>query len=121
MEKYTFTAAADLSAHQNNIMRLSAENTVHVASLATNSAIIGVLTNKPKLGKSAAVQYSGKCQVRAGAAVSANALITCNGSGRAVAVASGGMSIGRAIEAATADGDVIETILFHPIRWAGAI
>jgi len=114
-------AAADLSGKQYHVMRLSAAETTNQASLATDSAIAGVLQNKPESGEAATVAYAGFSKVVAGAAVSANALITSNSSGRAVAVASGGMAIGRAMIAAGADGDVIEALLFPPVRWAGAI
>lgn len=120
METFTAKAAADLSAHQYNIMRLSAEDTVNVASLDTNSAIAGVLLNKPESGQHATIQYAGPGLIRAGAATATNLFITCNGSGRAIAAASGEMIVGRLLEAATADGDVVRAILQPPIRWMGA-
>lgn len=122
METFTAKAAADLSAHQYNIVRLSAENTVNVASLATTSTIAGVLLNKPSAaGQAATVAYFGPARVRAGAATATNLHFTCNGSGRAVAVASGGIAMGRILEAATADGDIVDCILYPPVRWAGAV
>lgn len=117
---FTAEAAADLSAHQYNLMRLSAANAVNVASLDTNSGLCGVLLNKPESGEAASIQYAGMGRVRAGASITAGAHITTNGSGRAVAVGSGDMACGRALEAAGADGDIIDVILYPPIRWAGA-
>ena len=116
-----FSAAADLSGKRYHFMRQSAEGSCNMGSLATNSALIGVLQNKPESGENATIAYSGKSKVTAGAAVTAGAMVTTNGSGRAVAVASGGMAGGRALQAAGADGEIISVLLFPPIRWAGAI
>lgn len=121
METFTAKAAADISAHQHNIMYLSAEDAVSVASLCTNSAICGVLVNKPESGQHATIAYAGIGRVRAGGAISTNVIITTNGSGRAAACTSGDMGMGRLLEAATADGDVVRALLFTPIRWAGAV
>lgn len=121
LETFTAKAAADLDTVQYHLMRLSAANTVNVASQSTNSGLCGVLQNKPKSGEHASVGYLGTARVMAGAAITAGKHITNNGSGRAVAVASGGMSCGRALEAAGADGDIVDVILYPPIRWAGAV
>ncbi len=119
--KFTATAAADLSGKQYHVMVLDDANSVNQASLATNSEICGVLTNKPESGQGAAIQYGGPGRVTAGAAITAPAFITSDSSGRAVAVASGGMAIGRAMSDAAATGDVIDVILMPPVRWAGAV
>jgi len=121
LDTFTLKAAADLSAKRYHIMRASAEGYCNMASHSTNSTMIGVLINDPQANGHATIAYEGKSKVVAGAAVSANAFITTNGSGRAVAVASGGMACGRALQAASADGEVITCQLFPPIRWAGAI
>jgi len=123
MSKFTFTAAAaaDLSSFQYHIMRLSAANTVNVASQDTNSGMVGVLLNKPESGEAASIQYAGMGKVYAGAAITAGAILTNNGSGRAVAAGSGDMACARALEAAGAAGDIIDAVIFPPVRWAGAI
>jgi len=123
MSEFIFSAnaAADLSGKQYHIMILSGENAVNQASLATVSTICGVLTNKPASGQTAAIQFGGPGRVTAGAAITAPAFITTDSSGRAVAVASGGMAIGRALQTSAATGDVIDVILMPPVRWAGAI
>jgi hypothetical protein len=120
-EALTLQAAADLSAVQYHIVRLSAAQSCNVASDSTNSGILGVLQTKPKTGEFATVGYLGKSKVVAGAAITVGAIITNNSSGRAAAVASGGMAFGRALEAAAADGDIITCVLFPPVRWAGAV
>ncbi len=119
--EFTANAAADLSKKQYHIMILDGENSVNQASLATESSICGVLTNKPESGQHAAIQYGGPGRVTAGAAITAPAFITTNESGQAVAVASGGMAIGRALQTSAAEHDVIDVILMPPVRWAGAV
>lgn len=119
-DTFTSQAAADLSAKQYHLVRLSAAGQVNISSLATTSAGCGVLVNKPTSGQFASVRYGGIDYVVYGAATSANAWITCNGSGRAIAAGSGDMVYGRAIAAASQDGDTIKTLLFPPFRLSGA-
>lgn len=117
-------AAADLSAKQYHLVRLSAANKVNQASQAVNSGLLGVLQNKPKSGEFATVADDGLSKVVAGAAITAGDLLTTNSSGRAIVVtslASGQeMVFGRALDTAGTDGDVITARLFPPIRWTGA-
>lgn len=86
----------------------------------TSTALLGVMQNNPKVGEAMAIAFQGPSKVVAGAALTANALITSNASGRAAAVTSGDMVAGRVLEASGADGDVISVLLFHPVRWSGA-
>lgn len=122
LETLTLEAAADLSLHQYTVMRLSAANKCNVASLATDSSMMGVLINKPKSSEFATIAYFGKCKVIAGAAITAGAVLTINSSGRAITVTSGNleMNFGSALETAAANGDVIGVLLKPPARWAGA-
>ncbi len=120
VEALTAEAAADLSGKRYHIMRLSDRLKTNQASDAGGSSVFGVLQNKPQSGEAATLAYAGVSKVVAGGAVSVNTIITTNGSGRAAAVASGQMAIGRALEAAGADGDQISALLFPPVRWAGA-
>lgn len=120
LDTFTAAAAADLSAKRYHIMRLSAAQTVNQASLATDSGICGVLQNEPQSGETATIAYEGITKVVAGGSVTVNAFITSNSSGRATAVGSGGMAIGRALQAAGNDGEVITAVIFHPVRWSGA-
>lgn len=117
-------AAADLSALQYHLVKLSAKDAVNLAILAVDSALMGVLQNKPKSGEFATVAYGGISKVVAGAAITVNTPLTTSTSGRAITVtslASGQeMVFGRALTAAGADGDVIEAVIFHPVRWTGA-
>ena len=120
LRTFTLNAAADLSGKRYHLMRQSAEGSCNMASLSTNSALVGVLQSKPESGENASIAYLGKSKVVAGGAVTAGVMITNNSSGRAAAVASGGMACGRALQAAGADGEVISVLLFPPVRWNGA-
>ena len=120
VETLTLEAAADLDTKQYHIVRASGANLCNQASEAVNSGVVGVLQNKPKSGEFATIGYAGKAKVVAGGALTVNALITTNSSGRAAAVASGQMAIGRVLDTAGADGDVVTALLFPPVRWAGA-
>lgn len=121
---YTFKAAVDLSAAQYHIMRISdGISQVNIGSLATVTGLIGVLQNAPKsAGDHASVDNSGFGKVVAGAAInSAGVFFTSNGSGRAVACLSGQMAVGRILETAAADGDVVKAQYYPPFRLSGAI
>ena len=121
LETLTLEAAADLSTLQYTVMRVSAANKCNVASLATQSTIVGVLQNKPKSGEFATVAFLGKSKCVAGGTLTAGAPVTINGSGRAIAVTSGNLEIvfGQALDAA-ADGDVFTVLLKPTARWVGA-
>ena len=86
----------------------------------TSTALLGVMQNNPGRGEAMTIAYAGPSKVVAGGALTVNALITSNASGRAAAVTSGDLVAGRVLEAAGADGDVISCLLFHPVRWSGA-
>ena len=86
----------------------------------TSTALLGVMQNNPKVGEAMSIACFGPSKVVAGGALSVNAFITTNTSGRAAAVTSGDMVAGRVLEAAGADGDVVSAMLFHPVRWSGA-
>ncbi len=108
----TFKAAADLSAVADHFVRLSAADTVNVASEAINVANIGILSNKPAAaGRTAAVITFGRARIVAGGSVTVNVLVTCNGSGRAAAATSGQMVMGIALTGASTDGEIIDMLL----------
>lgn len=114
-------AAVDLRAQQYHFVGLTGARTVNVASLATTSIGAGVLVNRPNSGQHASVQYTGEVYITGGASYAANALLTTNGSGRAVAAASGDWCYGRAIEAAGADGNIVKMLAYPPFRISGAV
>ena len=115
---YTMKAAADLSAVQYHIVRRSAAGVTNIASLATNTAMIGVLQNKPAAeNRAATIAYAGLSKVVAGTnAVTDGDLITTNGSGRADVAGSGDMVCGRALSTSANDGEVITAVLYPPYK-----
>lgn len=78
---------------------------------AGGAAGCGVAHSDAAIGDRIAVEVAGVYQVVAGAAVAINALVETDAQGRAV-TKSAGTTLGRALEAATAAGDVIEVLLF---------
>jgi len=118
----TFKAGADLSAQQYNYMRVSdGDQQVNVASHADTNQLVGVLLNKPAaVGRHASVAIAGRAKLRAGGAIATTqTMLTVNGSGRCITAASGEMVIGRNIEVADADGDIISVMLVQPWRLSG--
>ena len=117
MSTYTAKAAADLRTKQYHVMRYSAEAQVNQASHAAATIVngpIGVLQNKPNSGQAATIAYFGESTVVAGGALTANTLITTNGSGRIAAAVSGDITFGRVMEAASQDGDHVRVLIFPP-------
>lgn len=108
----TFVTGADLSGAKNKFMRISADNTINLAT-APGQAVIGVLDDTPHnaAGVQGAVRLTGTADVVAGAAVAAGAKVTVDGSGRGVLATAGQEYYGIAIQAATALGDLIEVFL----------
>lgn len=115
------SAAADLSAYQYRVVRLSGANTVNVASnnLAASTAglALGVLQNKPAAaGRAATVANYGLSKAVAGASVTVNAPITHDASGYVIDAVSGSTVIGRALEAGAAQETI--TVMLQPaVKW----
>ena len=120
LETYTLEAAADLSAKQYHIVRGSAISKCNMGSAATDSGLIGVLQNKPQSGEFACIADGGISKIVAGGTVTANQLVTTNGSGRAANAGSGDMIVGRALDTATTNGEIISVRLLTPVRLSGA-
>lgn len=79
-----------------------------VATAAGNA--LGVTTSDAAIGDQVGVDVIGTTTVTAGGAIAKNAQVEVGTSGKAVTKASGTV-VARALEAATADGDVIEVLL----------
>jgi hypothetical protein len=108
----TFIAGADLSSSQYRFVKHdSTQNQVIVATAGTDK-IIGVLLNAPKSGWEARVGLlngSGTYQVVASTSISKDAYVTATTGGKAVTTTTAGNVVaGQALEAAGADGDLIE-------------
>lgn len=118
----TAVAAVDLSSQQYNLMVLSAENAVNIASGSGLTTALGVLYNQPQLGEHATIYNGGHLKARTGAAVAAGKHVTCNTSGSAVAIASGtgGMSYGKSLTASGGNGQIITIDAVVPFWYEGA-
>lgn len=116
----TLEAAADLSALQYHLMRISAINKTNLATVATTSTLLGTLLNKPKSGEFASIGFFGESKVVAGGVITAGDLITTTTSGRAAVVASAQIAVGRALETSANDGEIIKVLFFPAVRWTGA-
>jgi len=112
----TFIAGADLTGKENLFVELTGEHTVDVCNAATDVPI-GVLTDyyRAEQGQSVTVAIGGTVRVKAGGAINAGAWVGTDGNGKAVAkTADGDVVRGIALEAASADGDIIEVFLIGP-------
>lgn len=114
----TMQVGVDARTNQYHIMRADAAGITDVASNpgGDGNEVIGVLQNKPNSGQAATIAYLGETKVVAGnATVTVNALLTTNGSGRAVDATSGDFVVGQALEATSGgDGEIIRMLLRIP-------
>lgn len=119
-ETITLEAAVDLSSKQYHLLRLSAAWTCNQAS-NTNAPIAGVLQNAPQSGEAATVGLLGISRIVCGSSVAAGDMLTTSTSGRAVtcspASGAGLWVIGQALEAASADGDIISAYIRPTFRY----
>lgn len=104
----TLKAGEDLSSKQFYIVQLDASGDVEVGEGATD-LLVGVLQNKPESGQAATYRFGGTTKVVASAAIAIGAWVTSTAAGKAVTTTTDGdVVVGRALEAAAADGDIIE-------------
>lgn len=107
----TLIAAADLSAAQFLCAKVTAANSVNVATVA-GEYVIGILQGKPTSGQPADVMVHGVSKAISGAPISAGAKIMTNASGKVITGATAGSHvIGCALEAATGADQVITVLL----------
>ena len=113
MRATRLAAAVDMSGagYQYRFMKISAADTI-TRTAASSDLSLGVLQNNPKLGEACELAYHGETKVEAGAAVAAGAEIMSDTSGRAVTAATtGNRTMGIALNAAAAAGELITVIL----------
>lgn len=111
----TRLANADLSLKQFFAMKLVAGNKFDIVSNGAADVVVGWLQNKPTSGKigSVACGFDGGGTVKAiaGAAITEGTYVKVDNNGKLAAGGGGGdRNWGIALEAATADGDVIEIL-----------
>jgi hypothetical protein len=115
----SFKAGANLSAKQYYFVKLDSTQNQMVLAAAATDKILGVLQDAPTSGDYGRVTLlngQGTTLVTAAAAISLGAFVTSDSAGKAVATTTAGNLVcGVALEAATADGNLIEIMLcnFH--------
>lgn len=108
-------ANADLSTHQFKLVTLNSSKKV-ILSVSSGGYVLGVLQDKPDaLDKAASVAPLAGIvsKVKAGAAVTAGALVMSDGAGLAITATATNYAFGMALEAAANSGEVI-TVLLQP-------
>ena len=112
-------AAADLSSNQYYFTKVDSSGQVALCD-TLGEKMDGVLQNDPDAqGRAATVWGVGSVsKVVASAAIAAGASVTTAASGKAVTAASGHYIAGTALDAASADGEVISVWLTMPGRVA---
>ena len=112
-------AAADLSANQYYFVKVDSSGQVALCD-TLGEKMDGVLQNDPEAqGRAATVWGVGSVsKVVASAAIAQGANVTTAASGKAVTAASGNYIAGTALEASSADGEVIAVWVTMPGRVA---
>lgn len=107
----TLVAGEALTSKQFYIVQLDASGNVEVGEGATD-LLVGVLQNEPASGEGATYRFLGTSKVVASGVVAIGDWVTSDAAGKATATTTDGdVVIGRALEAAGADGDIIEVQL----------
>lgn len=111
----SFIAGGTIVANRAVVLDSTAGQVVAASAIA--GLTIGIATTGASSGEVVTVQLFGKAKVAASAAISlgAEVMTTASGAGK-VSTAAGptAMSIGLALQAAGADGDIIEVLLATP-------
>ena len=112
LRSISLPAAGDLSSSQYLFGKINSSG--QVAVCPDGGKADGVIQNDPAAaGRAVQLGIAGRSKIVAGGVVGAGDSVSCDASGRAVSVASGDYSLGTAVEAASAAGDVI-SIIFQP-------
>lgn len=108
-QTHNFTVVAAATLPQQYVAVIGSSANYGGLATAVTQNIIGIAQNVPQIGEFMTVCPFGQSRAIAGAAVTAYAELTTNGSGRVIAAVSGDSCvIGYALEAAGADGDLFK-------------
>lgn len=107
----TGVAGEAMTTKQYYIVQLAADGDIEVAEGATD-LIVGVLQNKPAAGEAALYRFLGTSKVVSDGTPTLGSWVTTDSNGKATPTTTDGdIVIGRALEAAASDGDIIEVQL----------
>lgn len=111
-ERSFVTGSVSLETKQYYIVKQHTDGTVILSAAATDKHV-GVLENKPAVGKAALVQIAGTAKVIAGGTIAVGAWVTSDSNGKAVATTTDkDVVIGKYLgSASAASGDIIEVQL----------
>jgi Uncharacterized conserved protein (DUF2190) len=112
----SYAASADLSTHQYKLVKLTTTGVDLCGAQSATEVPIGILQNDPETGEAATVMHEGLSSLKVNAAsptIAAGDMITSGALGFGVkATSDKAQTVGRAIDAATADGVIISVLLF---------
>lgn len=107
----TGVAGEAMTTKQYYIVQLDASGNIEVGEGATD-LLVGVLQNKPDAGEAALYRFLGTSKVVSAGSVAIGDWVTSDSAGKAVTTTTdGNITIGRALEAGTTDGDIFEVQL----------
>lgn len=111
----SLTGFASAAITRRRFVRFTAANFVCTQTAAATEVADGVATeSQSTVGGALEVQTDGVALIEAGAAIAAGAEVTSDASGRAVTVAAGDVSHGKALQAAGAASEFIQVKLKTP-------
>lgn len=102
---YPFEAGEDLTGQQFRFVKVDTAG--KVVRAGNNELAIGVLQNKPDSGQAASVRCGGISKIVAGGVITAGDRVGSDSQGRAKGGASAAVTLGIALDAAAAAGEVI--------------
>ena len=112
----SFISGEDLTAKKYYAVYLSGDQTVSLCATGHLNAV-GILQNDPNTGEGALVRLEGTSKAVASGAIAVGTRVVATADGKIASVAAAGADeqdvIGVALEAAAADGDIIEIALIH--------
>lgn len=110
LQPISMVAGQDLSTKQYYFVSMAADG--QIDPTGDGASADGVLQNNPDaIGKTATVAIGGISKVVAGAAIAAGADVASGAAGKAKTATTGNRVLGKAMTAASADGDIISVLL----------
>jgi hypothetical protein len=109
-------AGADLSTHQYKAVKVNGSGAVVLAAALTDGCI-GILQNAPTSGQPCEVMVDGVSKFKAGAGITAGAVLSCGTDGRPITAAGVGTPvIGVALETVANANEIGSALINMPVR-----